>query len=65
MIRLAGIMRGASLVLLWTAITVAAPFSFIGMWLDRRADDLSDPFRRGRKQNWLWRWAHSVGGSKL
>lgn len=42
---------------LWCAFVVAAPFGLLAIFFHDRADDLEAGWRRGRKQNWLWRWA--------
>lgn len=39
------------------AFVLAAPFVIVGSFFDECANDLAAEWRRGRKQNWLWRWA--------
>lgn len=51
--------HGIATVFLAIGIALAAPFWIIGAWLNDRADDLEGGWRRGRKQNWLWRFARA------
>lgn len=51
------LVRGVGTVLLWTGLILMTPFCLAGTWLIERADDLKAEWRRGSKQNWLWRWA--------
>lgn len=39
------------------AFVVAAPFALLGVLFLKSADDLEAGWRRGRQQNWLWRFA--------
>lgn len=36
----------------------AVPFLIVAWWLFDRGDDLRAGWRRGRRQNRLWIWAH-------
>jgi len=54
------IARGIGTVLMWTGLILMTPFVFVGTWLIARADDLRAGWRRGSKQNWLWRWSRAV-----
>lgn len=52
-------MRGVAAVLFFTGLGLAAPFVALGMLCQDIADDLEGGWRRGRKQNRLWRWARN------
>lgn len=43
----------------WTGLVLCLPFLAVGMAFDGLADNLKGDWRRGREQNWLWRWARS------
>lgn len=53
------VVHGLAVIFFAAGIAVAAPLWIIGGWLDDRADDLRGGWRRGRKQNWLWRFARA------